>query len=186
MSALIYTSTPSVVSGLTDLENADESVSYPTHYDADYGRTKAEAERLVLWSACEALKTVALRPPLVWGPGDTSLLPRVIERGAKRLAPTNKGAAHVDGYHLHRRRGPSPSARCRSAPGRRRRSPPYQRPPYFVSSGDPVEIWEFINGLLSAGGVPAVRRVYPSAPHFWSDGHSRKSMHSHGPKVILA
>ena len=66
--ALVYTSTPSVVSGVTDLEDADESVSYPTHYDADYGRTKAEAERLVLSSASDGLKTVAAPPSPHLGP----------------------------------------------------------------------------------------------------------------------
>ena len=156
--ALVYTSTPSVVSGLTDLEDADESVSYPTHYDADYGRTKAEAERLVLSSASGGLKTVALRPPLIWGPGDTSLFPRVIERGRngslRRIKgpPTWTDITYIDDAvqaHLHAAdRLLAGGDRARRINGR----------PYFVSSGDPVEIWEFINGLLSAGGVPAVRK----------------------------
>ena len=156
--ALVYTSTPSVVSGLTDLEDADESVSYPTHYDADYGRTKAEAERLVLSSASGGLKTVALRPPLIWGPGDTSLLPRVIERGRngslRRIKgpPTWTDITYIDDAvqaHLH-----AADRLMAGGDGARR----INGRPYFVSSGDPVEIWEFINGLLSAGGVPAVRK----------------------------
>ena len=156
--ALVYTSTPSVVSGPTDLEDADESVSYPTHYDADYGRTKAEAERLVLSSASDGLKTVALRPPLIWGPGDTSLLPRVIERGRngslRRIKgpPTWTDITYIDDAvqaHLH-----AADRLLAGGDGARR----INGRPYFVSSGDPVEIWEFINGLLSAGGVPAVRK----------------------------
>ncbi len=155
---LVYTSTPSVVSGRTPMEGADESVSYPTHYDGDYGRTKAEAERLVLSGASDELKTVALRPPLIWGPGDTSLLPRVIERArngslrrikgppaltdityiddavrahiqaADRLLAGGDGANHINGH------------------------------PYFVSAGEPVEIWDFVNGLLEAAGVPPVQK----------------------------
>ena len=156
--ALVYTSTPSVISGLTDLEDVDESVSYPTHYDADYGRTKAEAERLVLSSASDGLKTVALRPPLIWGPGDTSLLPRVIERGRngslRRIKgpPTWTDITYIDDAvqaHLHAAdRLLAGGDTAHRINGR----------PYFVSSGDPIEIWEFINGLLGAGGVPAIRR----------------------------
>jgi len=156
--ALVYTSTPSVVSGLTALEDVDESVDYPTHYDSDYGRTKAEAERLVLSVASDELRTVALRPPLIWGPGDTSLLPRVIERAKngslRRIKgkPTLIDITYIDDAvqaHLHAAdrllAGGDAALRINGRP-------------FFVSSGTPVEIWEFINGLLDAAGLPPVRK----------------------------
>ena len=102
VTGLVYTSTPSVVSGVADLEGVDESVGYAPHYEADYGRTKAEAERLVLSSTSDDFNTVALRPPLIWGPGDTSLLPRVIERGRKgglrriKAPPKRQDITYVD------------------------------------------------------------------------------------------
>jgi nucleoside-diphosphate-sugar epimerase len=156
--ALVYTSTPSVVSGVTDLEGVDESVGYATHYEADYSRTKAEAERLVLSSASDEFSAVALRPPLIWGPGDTSLLPRVIERGRNGALRRIKGPpkrmdityiddavqAHLIAGDLFLARGDG----ARRINGR----------PYFVSSGEPVEIWDFVDGLLDAAGVPPVRR----------------------------
>ena len=158
VSALVYTSTPSVVSGVTDLEGVDESVGYAKHYEADYGRTKAEAERLVLSSTSDEFKAIALRPPLLWGPGDTSLLPRVIERGRNGALRRIKGPprrqdityvddavqAHLIAADLLLGGGDA----ARRINGR----------PYFVSSGEPVEIWDFVNGLLEAAGVPPVRK----------------------------
>ncbi len=156
--ALVFTSTPSVVFGLTDLEDVDESVDYSTDYDADYGRTKAEAEHLVLSCASDELRTIALRPPLIWGPGDTSLLPRVIERarnGALRRIkgpPTLQDVTYIDDAvqaHLQ-----AADRLLAGGDGARR----INGRPFFVSSGAPVEVWEFIDGLLDAAGLPPVRK----------------------------
>src|SRR5262249_28069445 len=77
---LIYTSSPSVVYHGGDENGIDESTPYPSTYLADYPRTKAIAERMVLAANGPNLATVALRPHLIWGPGDNHLLPRMIER----------------------------------------------------------------------------------------------------------
>lgn len=156
--ALVYTSTPSVVSGATELEGADESVGYATHYEADYGRTKAEAERLVLSSTSQEFKAVALRPPLIWGPRDTSLLPRIIERGKngalRRIKgpPTRTDITYIDDAvqaHLL-----AADLLVAGGEGARRIS----GRPYFVSSGEPVEIWDFVNRLLDAAGERPIRK----------------------------
>src|SRR5262245_17274506 len=77
---LVYTSTPSVVHDGGDLEGADESVPYPKHFVAAYPETKALAEQAVLAANGPELATVALRPHLIWGPGDPHLVPRILER----------------------------------------------------------------------------------------------------------
>lgn len=156
--AMVYTSTPSVVFGVADLEGVDEGVGYSDHYDSDYARTKAEAERRVLAAACDDLRTVALRPHLVWGPGDTSLLPRVIERGRngalrritgplKRTDVTFIDDA-VRAHLLASDKLLAGGEDARRINGR----------PYFLSSGEPVEIWGFIDGLLAAAGVPPITK----------------------------
>ena len=156
VAALVYTSTPSVLSGIGDLDGVDESVPYPTRYSADYGRTKAEAERLVLAAVSDDFKTVALRPPLVWGPGDTSLLPRLVERrsGLRRIngPPKRQDITYIDDAvqaHLL-------AADLLLAGGERARR--INGRPYFVSSGEPVEIWDFVNGLLEAAGASPIRK----------------------------
>jgi nucleoside-diphosphate-sugar epimerase len=158
VASLVFTSTPSVISGLADLEGVDESVAYPTRYDGHYGRTKAEAERLVLSSASEENRTIALRPPLIWGPRDTSLLPRIIERGRSGALRRIKGPPKCqdityidDAVQAHLLAGDLLLAggdEARRINGR----------PYFVSSGEPVEVWEFVNRLLMAAGVPPIQR----------------------------
>jgi len=158
VTALVYTSTPSVVSGLADLEGVDESVGYASHYEADYGRTKAEAERLVLSSTSDNFKAVALRPPLIWGPGDTSLLPRVIERsrngGLRRIKtpPKLQDITYVDDAVLaHLLAGDLLLAGGDGAGRINGRA-------YFVNSGEPVEVWDFLNRLLDAAGLPPIQK----------------------------
>ena len=156
--ALVYTSTPSVTFGLTDLEGVDESIGYSDHFEASYGETKAEAERQVLAAASDVFHTVALRPHLIWGPGDTSVLPRVVERGRKGQLrridgpPKRSGHTYIDDAvraHLlatdRLLAGGEEAARINGRP-------------YFITAGEPVEIWTFLNGLLGAAGVPPVEK----------------------------
>ena len=66
-----------------DIEGGDESLPYPDHFIADYPRTKAEAERTVLAAQSDQLNVVALRPHLIWGPGDRHLIPRLLDRAQR-------------------------------------------------------------------------------------------------------
>ena len=156
---LVYTSTPSVVSGLTDLDGVDESVGYPERYGSHYGRTKAEAERLVLSFVSEELKVVALRPPLIWGPRDTSLLPRIVERGRSgalrhiKGPPKRQDITYIDdAVQAHLLAGDLLLA---GGEGARR----INGRPYFLSSGEPVDVWEFLNRSLEAAGFPPIRKT---------------------------
>ncbi len=155
---LVYTSSPSVIFDGRDESGADASLPYPDRYLCDYPRTKAAAERAVLAANDSDLATVALRPHLIWGPGDPHLVPRLVERaraGRLRLVGTgdnlvdsvyvdNAADAHVDALaHL------TPGARCT---GRA----------YFVTNGEPLAMRELINGILGAAGIaPVTRSVSP-------------------------
>ena len=66
------------------MEGVDESIGYPNSYKAAYPKTKAIAERTVLSQNGNSLATVALRPHLIWGPGDTHLVPGIVRRGKFR------------------------------------------------------------------------------------------------------
>lgn len=150
---LVYTSTPSVVFDHRDLEGVDESTPYAERFDAHYPRSKAEAERLVLAAHGDDLRTIALRPHIVWGPGDTSLLPRLIERAPKlrRIAGPPKKTDQTfidDAVAAHLRADEALRSDARVG-GRA----------YFVSSGEPIEIWTFIDRMLAAAGHPPIRRT---------------------------
>lgn len=154
---LVYTSTPSVVHAGGDVEGVDESAPYPTHFHAHYPRTKALAEQAVLAAHGDGLSTVALRPHLIWGPEDTNLLPRLIERRRSgKLAfvgePKLVDGCYVDNAvdaHLLALDQLGPDAAC----GGRA---------YFVANDEPITAPELMNRMLDAVGLPAVDRTVPA------------------------
>jgi len=152
---LVFTSSPSVVFGTKDLCGVNESTPYPARYLAAYPRTKALAEQMVLAANGPDLATVALRPHLIFGPGDPHLIPRVIARArAGRLRRVGDGTNLVDvtyvdnaaEAHILAGDAVSPSAACAGRP-------------YFVSQGQPVRLWPWLNDLLQAVGAPPVTRT---------------------------
>jgi nucleoside-diphosphate-sugar epimerase len=158
---LVYTSSPSVTHRATHpvAGGTADTVPYGEHFKAPYAATKAIAERAVLAANDAALATVALRPRLIWGPGDQQLLPRLAQRArAGRLRLVGRGdnlidttyidnaaQAHFDAFeHLHA------GAACA---GRA----------YFISNGEPTPAREMINALLQAAGAPSIDRHLPFA-----------------------
>ena len=112
---LVYTSTPSVTHRAThpvEGGTADD-VPYGTGFKAPYATTKTIAEQEVLAANSDTLATIALRPRLIWGPGDNQLVPRLAERaraGRLRIVGTgdnlidttyidNAAQAHIDAFH---------------------------------------------------------------------------------------
>ncbi len=154
---LVHTSSPSVVHAGGDIEGGDESLPLASHHPAPYPATKTEAERLALGANGEDLRVCALRPHLIWGPGDNHLLPRLIERNrAGRLklpAPDkmidtvyidNAAEAHVKA--LEDLAGPARSA------GRA----------YFITNGEPRPVAAIMASLLEAAGEsPRIGSVNP-------------------------
>jgi 2-alkyl-3-oxoalkanoate reductase len=97
----VYTSTPSVVYNGRDLAGADESLPLTTECPSAYPLTKAIAEREVLAANSTSLRTIALRPHLIWGVGDPHLVPRVLQRArAGRLRIVGTGTNRVDMVHV--------------------------------------------------------------------------------------
>jgi len=154
---LVHTSTPSVVHAGAGIEGGDESLPYAERYDSPYPATKALAERMVLAANSPDLATVALRPHLVWGPGDTQLVPRILERArAGRLRLVGDGSALIDTTYIDDAARAHVLALDRLQPdaacaGRA----------YFISSGDPRPTRDMINGMLAAAGLPPETRSVP-------------------------
>ena len=154
---LVYTSSPSVVFDGRDMEGVDESVPYPAHYHAAYPETKAKAERLVLTANGPDLMTVALRPHLIWGPGDNHLVPRILARGrAGKLRKIGRGDKKIDSVYIDNAATAHLLACDRLGPG----APPAGRA-YFISNGEPLPTWELVDRILAAGGLPPVTRSVP-------------------------
>jgi len=154
---LVYTSTPSVIHSGGDLAGVDESAPYPDKFEAAYPKTKAIAERAVLEANGDALSTVALRPRLIWGPGDTNLVPQLVARArAGQLRFVGDGwnlvdTAYIDKVvdaHLLAADRLEPGAACAGRP-------------YFISNGEPWPMKKITNGILDAAGLPPVERSVP-------------------------
>lgn len=158
---LIHTSTPSVAHrGTQPVTGGNEQTAPPAeHYKAWYPATKRVAEEHVLAANGQQLATVALRPRLIWGPGDNHLLPRLVERAhAGKLKLVGDGAnladttyidnavqAHLDAFDaLHE----SPQATCAGKA-------------YFISNGEPKPIGDIVNSLLRTAGAPTVTDLVP-------------------------
>lgn len=159
---LVYTSTPSVIHGGGDVAGIDESAPYPENFKAAYPKTKAMAEQSVLRAHGKELATIALRPHLIWGPGNDKLVAGIVERrrlGKLRLI--GKGEKLIDSIyidnaadaHLCACNHLSADAVCGGKP-------------YFISQGEPWPMDRLINGILRSAGLPPVdKTISPKAAY---------------------
>jgi nucleoside-diphosphate-sugar epimerase len=152
---LIYTSSPSVVFNGADQENVNESEPYPRRYLCHYPHSKALAEQEVLDSHDRTrLLTCALRPHLIWGPGDQHLIPRMLERAKlEKLKRVGDGENKVDMIYVDNAAAAHLQASDALTP-----NSPVGGQAYFVSEGQPVNLWLWINEILMLAGLPRVRR----------------------------
>lgn len=151
---LVYTSSPSVVFSGGDIAGADESIPYPAHFHSNYSETKALAEQKVLAANDAALRTVALRPHLIWGPRDNHIVPRLVARAKSgRLVQVGDGTNRVDSTYIDN----AADAHLLAADALDVK-PEISGRAYFITNGEPRPLWELINSILAAAGLPPVRR----------------------------
>lgn len=97
----LHTSSPSVAHAGSSLIGADSQPASPRRARGNYARSKAEAEQLALSYDADDFWVGVLRPHLVWGPGDTQLVERILERAAAgRLPLLNGGTAMIDTLYI--------------------------------------------------------------------------------------
>lgn len=157
VSQLVYTSTPSVVFDRHHIEGGNESLPYPSRFLCNYAKSKVMAEKLILSANGGQLATCAIRPHLIWGPGDPHLVPRLLQKGKKReLKRVGDGdnlvdISYVDNVaHAHFLAADNLCA-ARSAAGKA----------YFVSQCQPVKLWDWINELFVRVGIAPVTASVP-------------------------
>lgn len=156
--ALVHTSSPSVVHADGDLEGADESIPYATHFTAHYPRTKMLSEQLALAASDDALQIVALRPHFIWGPGDRHLLPRLLERAKKgRLRRIGSRDPKTDTMYIdncvHAHLLAADALRAGKQLGGRA---------WFVSDDEPLGVWTMADRMLACAGEGPVTRSVPA------------------------
>ena len=153
---LVYTSTPSVVFDQSNLEGVDETTPYATKPLCHYAASKIQAEKEVLLAQSNNLNTIALRPHLVWGPGDRHLVPRLLERGQSKMlkivgcGDNRVDIAYIDNVvHAHILAAENLSS-SGSGAGQA----------FFIGQDESVNLWQWINELFARMGIqPVTRRV---------------------------
>jgi nucleoside-diphosphate-sugar epimerase len=177
---LVYTSSPSVTFDGTNQCGVDESVPYPTRWLCHYPHSKALAEQEVLKAngrqgpARQAGPTLtcALRPHLIWGPRDRHLIPRLIERArAGKLRRVGDGTNRIDMVYVENAAEAHLQAADALAPGS-----PVAGSAYFISQGEPVNCWDWIDEILVQAGLPKVSKSI-SARAAWRIGAVLEGVH---------
>lgn len=156
VSRLIYTSTPSVAFGRHDLCGVDESTPIPQYHLSHYAATKAIAEKEVLAANSAELATMAIRPHLIFGPGDKNLIPRVVDRARSgRLKIIGDGENLVDVSYVENVSLVHVEALKKLSPGGK-----LAGKAYFFGQG-PVKLWDFTNNILKRAGISPLTRKIP-------------------------
>ena len=191
-------------------EQVRYSFKWLRRHRCHYSRSKALAERAVLAANEPQIATCALRPHLVWGPRDNHLIPRLLNRARKgRLRRVGSGdnlvdvtyvenaaAAHLlasDALERRANRAASPTTsaddqalpRGPIAAGDADSGHPSHAAgrAYFLSQGEPVNCWSWIDQILALADLPAVRKSI-SAAAAWRIGacceHVYRILRLHG------
>jgi nucleoside-diphosphate-sugar epimerase len=151
---LVHVSSPSVAHAGSSLVGAGPDRADPERARGPYARSKAAAELIALGADSDELAVVAVRPHLVWGPGDAQLIARVVERArAGQLPLIGSGAALVDTTYITNAVDALVASLdcCRVAHGQA----------LVVSNGEPRPIGEVLAAICGAAGVTAPQRRVP-------------------------
>ena len=151
---LVFVSSPSVANSGAAIAGLGAEPADPARAHGDYSRTKAEAEVLALAADSPELRVAAVRPHIVWGPGDTQLVERVLERaGRGRLPLLDAGAALIDTTYVD-------NAASAIVAGLHRMEHIHGRA-LVVSNGEPRPVGELLAGICAAAGIPAPSWTVP-------------------------
>ncbi|MGE6453749.1 2-alkyl-3-oxoalkanoate reductase [Shewanella baltica] len=183
---LVYTSTPSVTFAGQDESGIDESTPYATSFLNYYAHSKAIAEKMMLdanqvgdvsventavtqvtqaikaTQATEpyALKTVSLRPHLIWGPSDPHLVPRVLARGRlDKLKLVGREDKLVDTIYIDN----AAYAHVLAALELCQAKPKCQGKAYFLSNDEPITMAKMLNLILACDALPPVTKRVPQS-----------------------
>jgi nucleoside-diphosphate-sugar epimerase len=151
---LVYVSSPSVAHSGTSLIGCGADPADPVAVRGPYARSKAAAEQIALAADHGQLAVVAIRPHLVWGPGDTQLVARVVDRSRRgRLVLIGSGAALIDTTYVVNAVDALLAAldRCVAARGQ----------PLVVTNGEPRPVAELLSDLCRAAKAPEPSRHVP-------------------------
>ena len=158
VSSFVHVSSPSVAHRGQSLVGAPTGPADPEQARGHYAKSKAQAELLALASNSADMPVVAIRPHLIWGPGDTQLVGRIVSRARQgRLAVVGTGASLIDTTYIDNAADALVAAldRVHLLGGR----------VLVVTNGQPRPVRELLNRIVMAAGleVPRIKVPYQVA-----------------------
>ncbi|WP_072314922.1 NAD-dependent epimerase/dehydratase family protein [Agrococcus sp. Marseille-P2731] len=151
----VQVSSPSVAHLGASLAGVGADPASPEHARGDYARTKAEAELLALDRDSAAMAVVAVRPHIVWGPGDTQLIERIVERARRGRVPLlSGGTALIDTTYVDNAATGIAAALHRAEHA--------QGNAYVITNGEPRPVADLLAGICLAAGVRPPHRSVPA------------------------
>jgi 2-alkyl-3-oxoalkanoate reductase len=151
----VYVSSPSVAHSGASLVGVPAGPADPDAARGNYSRSKAHAERLALAASVDAFSVVAIRPHLVWGPGDTQLIGRIVSRARQgRLALVGSGAALMDTTYIDNAAAAIVAAADRAGE--------LGGQAFVVSNGQPRPVRELFGAIAAAAGFAPPRLRVPA------------------------
>jgi 2-alkyl-3-oxoalkanoate reductase len=152
----VHVSSPSVAHTGSALVGAPAEPADPDRARGNYARSKAFAERVALAARpVNGPAVVAVRPHLVWGPGDLQLVGRIVARArAGRLPVVGTGAALIDTTYVDDAVDALVAALDRA--------PDLAGRALVVSGGEPRPVAELLAAICTAAGVDPPRVAVPA------------------------
>lgn len=152
----VLVSSPSVAHAGHPLVGAEAEPAEPERARGNYSRSKALAETEALAAAGDGLALTVVRPHLVWGPGDSQLTERIIDRARSgRLVTIGSGAALIDTTYIDNAGSAIAAAVTRAA------MPQVRGHAFVVSNGEPRTVSEMLTRIAQAAGAPGPSRSVP-------------------------
>lgn len=153
--SFVHVSSPSVAHAGRSLVGAGADAANPATARGSYARSKAMGEILALDASSAAMPVVAIRPHLIWGPGDTQLVGRVVDRARRgRLALVGSGTALVDTIYVDNAADALVAAVDRA--------PQLGGRAFVISNGEPRTATELMARVLAAAGLTVTTRHVPT------------------------
>jgi nucleoside-diphosphate-sugar epimerase len=158
----VFVSSPSVAHTGASIAGQGAQPADPRRAKGEYSRSKALAEQEVLAADAEGFATLAVRPHLVWGPGDTQLVGRIVERAREgRLGLVAGGRALIDTTYIDNAADALAAAADRAEVA--------HGGAFVVSNGQPRTVEEMVTAICASAGVPGPSVSVPK-PVAWLGG----------------
>ena len=158
----IYISSGSVVYEGRDIENGDESLPYCRESQAPYADSKIAAEKHVLeQNGVGGVATCALRPHVIFGPGDGRFMPAVLANAKAGRLRVQVGMGTWLSDYTYIDNLVDAVLLTLAALERDGLESIAAGQPYFITNGEPMPFWDFVREVLAQLGFPPIKYKVP-------------------------